>query len=236
MADDEGARAIAALAAAYADVDGYAIAREERASQRSRGIYVDGVTYGEVSVSGFATVLGWMKPQAGERFFDLGSGTGLAVHTAAAMYPTLDRAVGIEIQPELHAAARRAHAALRAAGCFHGSQAVPCAPVRLEYGDALAPDILAKSQVPPDGWPEEAELVFCTTTCFTDAMLGKLRAGVRRLRQGARVAVTTRGLSGVSGARLLRKGKVTYGKGALTFYVYEMNEDEVPAPKRGRAH
>ena len=80
---------LAHLASAYAAVDGYALAREEKAAQRAAGIFRDGIQYGEVSTASFARCLEWVQPIAGEIFFDLGSGTGKAVLTAAALHRVL---------------------------------------------------------------------------------------------------------------------------------------------------
>jgi len=52
--------ALAAVVACYSCIDGYAIARQERAAQRAAGLIVDGVQYGEVKPSSFAQVLAWL--------------------------------------------------------------------------------------------------------------------------------------------------------------------------------
>ena len=57
---------LAHLAAAYAAVDGYALAREEKAAQRAAGVFRDGIQYGEVSAASFARCLEWVTPAAGE--------------------------------------------------------------------------------------------------------------------------------------------------------------------------
>ena len=148
---------LAHLAAAYAAVDGYALAREEKAAQRAAGVFRDGIQYGEVSAASFARCLEWVTPVAGEVFYDLGSGTGKAVLTAAALHP-LAAAYGIEIQPRLHEAAlaaRRAFEAIEGASLRAGR-------VTLQCGDAFAEDA---------AWPETADLVFCTTTCISPVYL-----------------------------------------------------------------
>ena len=53
---------LAHLAAAYAAVDGYAVAREEKAAQRAAGVFRDGIQYGEVSAASFARCLEWVTP------------------------------------------------------------------------------------------------------------------------------------------------------------------------------
>lgn len=159
-----------------------------------------------------------MAPQAGGAFVDLGSGTGKAVLTAAALYP-LASARGIEIQPRLHDAALRACARLLATpstGCQAACPTlrVPHDEVRFELGDALS-----------SAWYEGVSLVFCTPTCFSPEMLAALRAGVAQLRPGARLALTTRAVDW-PGLKLLRKGPLPYGKGMLTFFVYERTRSE----------
>ena len=97
---------LAHLAAAYAAVDGYTLAREEKAAQRAAGVFRDGIQYGEVSAASFARCLEWVKPMAGEIFFDLGSGTGKAVLTAAALHP-LAAATHVETEPGVADQSRR---------------------------------------------------------------------------------------------------------------------------------
>ena len=82
-------------------------------SQRAAGVFRDGIQYGEVSAASFARCLEWVTPVAGEVFYDLGSGTGKAVLTAAALHP-LAATCGIEIQPRLHEAALAARRAFEA--------------------------------------------------------------------------------------------------------------------------
>jgi len=67
---------VAAIDAAYMCVDGYQIARDEKRRQREAGVFIEGLQYGEVKASAFATALSWCQPQPGESFIDLGSGTG----------------------------------------------------------------------------------------------------------------------------------------------------------------
>ena len=120
-------------------------------------MFRDGIQYGEVSAASFARCLEWVTPVAGEVFYDLGSGTGKAVLTAAALHP-LAAAYGIEIQPRLHEAAlaaRRAFEAIEGASLRAGR-------VTLQCGDAFAEDA---------AWPETADLVFCTTTCISPVYL-----------------------------------------------------------------
>jgi precorrin-6B methylase 2 len=167
-------------------------------------VVLDGIQYGEVKPSSFVQVLAWLAPEPGDVFVDIGSGTGRAVLTAAALY-SLGGAIGIEIQPELHTAATRAHAKLDWSAAATGQERV-----RFCLEDGLATEVT---------WPASASLIFCTTTCFTDEMLASFTRLASRLRPGARVAITTRGFKGAP-FELMHSGLLPYAKGALTFHVY----------------
>lgn len=143
---------LALVKAAYASIDGYAVAREEKAEQRASGVFRDGITYGEVDPAAFAQCLEWVEPVPGEAFYDLGSGTGKAVLTAAALHPFAS-ATGIEIQPALHAAAL---AARRAFEQQRGA-ALRAERMNFECGDAFA-----------HPWPEQASPPPCSPE-HTDA-------------------------------------------------------------------
>jgi protein-L-isoaspartate O-methyltransferase len=189
--------ALHAVAAAFSGVDSYAIAREEKRAQRSAGIFLEGIQFGEIDATSFSVALEWVSPKPGETFVDLGSGAGKAVLTAAALHD-LASATGVEILRPLHDAAVAA-----AARCDVGRTRV-----ELLCADALA-----------HPW-QSCDLVFCTTTCFSDEMCARLEAGVHELRVGARLIVTTRPLR-AEGVKLLRKGKLPYAKGSLLFFAYE---------------
>eukprot|EP00965_Chrysotila_dentata_P004495 145952-Pleurochrysis_carterae.AAC.4 len=194
---------------AYSSIDGYEIARVEKKRQRAEGHFVAGIQYGEIEPSAFAQVLQWMGPNEGDRFLDLGSGSGKAVLTAASLYK-LDLALGIEVQPKLHAAALDARSRLLALSA-------PPTPARLiEFRNEDA----FKKQ-----WYEGLDLVFCTTTCFTPEMIEQLQRDAEKLRVGARIAVTTRPLNSLK-FRMTQKGVLPYGKGSLTFFVYVREDSQ----------
>lgn len=189
---------LAPVTTAYADVDGYAIARDAKRQQRAAGVFRDGIQFGEVRPSAFVEALGWIAPNSGEHFVDLGSGTGIAVLTAAAKY-RLGSAMGIEIQEPLHEAAV---AALARCGPLATTD------VTMVCGDALA-----------HSW-EKADLVFCSCACWTNGMVCKLASGAEKLRSGARVLVTVRALESPK-LRLLRRELLPIAKGSLLFLAYE---------------
>jgi precorrin-6B methylase 2 len=184
---------------AYARIDGYSIARESKKRQRAENIFLDGITYGEVQADGFLTALAWCDPKPGETFIDMGSGTGIAVLTAAASV-ALKSAIGVEIVQSLH------DAALTALGSCRGKLITN--DVQFVCADALTYD-----------W-QQHDLVFCSLTCFTDEQADAVRQGAEKLRKGSRMLVTSRTLDSTS-MRLLRRQDLPYGKGRMTFLAYE---------------
>jgi precorrin-6B methylase 2 len=197
--DEDGG--VASVGAAYEGIDGYLIAREAKRQQRAEGVFLDGLQFGEIHPRAFATALSWCMPQKGERFIDLGSGTGKAVLTAAALHP-FESAVGVEIVQQLHDAALQAHARFRAGE-------LQARDVSFECADAL--------RYP---WTE-ADVVFVSLTCFTDEMVAQIGRDALKLRPGARLLVTSRELECGSALRRVRREKLTYGRGAMTFILYE---------------
>ena len=191
---------LTAVTEAFGNIDGYSVARDTKKRQREQGVFLEGIQYGEIDPSAFARALGWVEPRDGENFCDLGSGTGKAVLTAAALH-RFACATGVELLEPLHAAAEQAYAKLPAA-------AILTDQVRLLCGDAFA-----------HPWTEGAGVVFCTLTCLTDEAIAALERDCERLPRGARLIVTTRELQ-CSCMRLLHREKLTYGKGSLLFLAY----------------
>ena len=101
-----GAVGVDAVEAAYAEIDGYDIARAEKRRQRDAGVFQTGIQYGEIATRAFVTALEWCRPSAGDTFIDLGSGTGKAVLTAAA-HTAFSSATGVELLKPLHDAAMK---------------------------------------------------------------------------------------------------------------------------------
>lgn len=194
---------VASVHRAYANIDGYGIARDAKRQQREEGVFLDGIQFGEVRPESFLTALGWCDPQPGESFIDLGSGTGKAVLTAAAAYK-LKSCAGVELLRPLHDAG-----VLALERCRGTLRTVD---VHLECSDALA-----------FPWNRgDYSLVFVSLTCFTDEMVEQIREGASKLPKGARLLVTSRPLDN-SALRLIRRDKLPYGArgGMMSFLAYE---------------
>ena len=192
--------AAASVDASYESIDGYAIARSAKQQQRSQGIFLEGIQYGEIKPSSFATALEWLDPKPDERFIDLGSGTGKAVLTAAATV-AFSTAVGVEIMQPLHDAAELA---------LSKSPSLRAKSVRFVCADALAYP-----------WTTEGyDCIFVSLTCFTDEMVEQIRTASEKLAVGTRLLVTSRPLES-AWLKLLKRDTLPYGKGSLTFIAYE---------------
>ena len=127
--------------------------------------HVGSHTYGEVSAEGFAEILQLVQPHAGEVFVDLGSGTGKAVLTAAALHP-FAKAVGVEFVAALHEASTRLVAdfqKLAPSLPVYASGALPPPEIEMIPGDVTKVD-----------WPAYAKtkqgataVVFAACTCWS---------------------------------------------------------------------
>eukprot|EP00611_Tribonema_gayanum_P013097 TRINITY_DN2386_c0_g1_i2.p1 TRINITY_DN2386_c0_g1~~TRINITY_DN2386_c0_g1_i2.p1 ORF type:complete len:332 (+),score=108.63 TRINITY_DN2386_c0_g1_i2:86-1081(+) len=92
------------------------------------------LAYAEVEGALLAALLRAAAPQEGEVFFDLGSGMGRALLSAAALHPELGECVGVEFLAGLHKQAQGYASKL--------SRAVPrAAPVRLLNADFCDPSV-----------------------------------------------------------------------------------------------
>ena len=191
---------LAAVEAAYGSVDGYQIARAEKRRQRDAGTFIEGIQYGEINSEAFAEALSWVSPRPGETFIDLGSGTGKAVLTAAAVY-AFASVTGVEILRPLSDAAVAARERC-------DLSALPTRDVRFICADALS-------------FPWTCiDVVFVSLTCFTDEQVAMVAHDVQQLGKGARILVTSRPLQSAA-LKLLKKGDLPYGKGRMRFLAYE---------------
>ena len=95
---------------------------------------------------------------------------------------------------------------------IHRVQAAPqrTAEVEFVHGDALA--------LP---WHKSGDVVFCTSSCFTDEMRDRLIASAEQLKSGSRLIVTSRPIKNKA-LQLLKKEALPYGQkgGKLTFFAY----------------
>jgi SAM-dependent methyltransferase len=151
----------------YAAVDGKAISH----AARNKSEAVDqSLTYGEIVPDSFRALIDEAKPQPGEVFYDLGSGTGKPVILAALLYP-FSRLIGIERLAPLSAAARRVLRDLK-------SQAKrPMPAIRFLTGDILKQNL------------GDAGVVYSHATAFTYELIDQIEERLHSLPSGARIAL-----------------------------------------------
>ena len=109
-----------------------------------------------------------LPSEGGGVFYDLGSGTG-KVCVAAALTHRFDRVVGIEILPELNAWGKEVES--RFAGSPHPSTQ------GIEFCMVLG-------DIRDEPWWDDADLVFCNTLAFSDALLEAVAERLGRLKPG----------------------------------------------------
>eukprot|EP00933_Yihiella_yeosuensis_P022554 TRINITY_DN17760_c1_g1_i1.p1 TRINITY_DN17760_c1_g1~~TRINITY_DN17760_c1_g1_i1.p1 ORF type:complete len:766 (-),score=160.44 TRINITY_DN17760_c1_g1_i1:205-2388(-) len=154
---------------AYHELDGGKISKQGR--DHSDGKKDLELTYAEVEFVPFWYVLSHVvKPQAGECFLDLGSGTGRGVLVAALAFPELRSCIGYEIVETLHEAAEQA-------ASFAQNASLPCAPIDLRCSSFCGAS-----------WElEDISIVFVASLCMRPETIEEIRARALRLRSGARV-------------------------------------------------
>ena len=170
---------------AFASADGDALSRQytqqrppppkwEAADGQASVVdtYYTTLTYGEAEFVPLYELLRRVGVPDGSVVLDLGSGTGRMVAAVCLCFPLVRMAVGIELVPTLHVCADSVLAALREGATKHG---LPMAPARAVEGDVLTTD-----------WCD-ADLLLCTSLCFTDVLVTAVQRRTRELKLGARV-------------------------------------------------
>eukprot|EP00899_Mesostigma_viride_P003801 jgi/Mesvir1/13421/Mv16499-RA.1 len=152
--------------------------------ERTESVDKKSLVYGEVGFLAIASIFRHYTPPAPVdeghgaarqkcRFYDLGSGSGRAVFSAAFVGTCITHAVGIEILPELHALAHEVLGLFQTeVAPFLGSSRPP-QEISFVQGDFLIAD-----------W-SDGDIVFANSTCFSDGLLVQLEDKATRLRPGS---------------------------------------------------
>eukprot|EP00192_Tetraselmis_astigmatica_P019406 CAMPEP_0117680238 /NCGR_PEP_ID=MMETSP0804-20121206/18241_1 /TAXON_ID=1074897 /ORGANISM="Tetraselmis astigmatica, Strain CCMP880" /LENGTH=218 /DNA_ID=CAMNT_0005489713 /DNA_START=292 /DNA_END=949 /DNA_ORIENTATION=+ len=146
---------------------------------------IGSLVYGEVGFTSLAWILRTAMSHCGVEdgppsvFYDLGSGSGRMVVSAALLYPELKRCGGIEIIRGLHDVAQLVKSKMEQAGedsaCFSRSKCID-----FSHGDLLEAE-----------W-SDADIVLVNSTCFTAKLMADLEAkAAGKLRQGAVIITFT---------------------------------------------
>lgn len=169
--------------------------------------YFDATHAGEIDFNGFLPLLRAAEIKPGDKFVDIGSGTGKAVLLAACCFP-LSMSLGVEIMQPLHDAALKSK-----------SEVVKCKPAILKMHESSIKLIHGDSFKLRDDWLN-ADVLYCPCTCFTDEMMNELTSQLPKLKHGARVITTSRQLE-LPCLRQLTSLRAKYKRGMLQFFVYK---------------
>ena len=159
-------------------VNGYSISHADRAGGREGE---QAFTYGEMLLEPFARILEALKPQPGETFFDLGSGTGKVLVMADQLFPFAS-VTGIEFLPTLHATATDILKLYEHE--FRTSLPAPRGPVISKHGDMLKQDF------------SSADIIFVHATCMPASLIDALGEKVKACKPSTRIVLISRGFFG----------------------------------------
>jgi SAM-dependent methyltransferase len=205
----------ATLDALYSGVNGYGLSRENRTGERASD---QSLTYGEMMLMPFGRIIDHVKPQAGESFYDLGSGTGKVLVMADALH-AFGSITGIEYLPVLNDTAgtilKRYETEFRPK--LSGSKA----PLVSRQGDMLTEDLTS------------ADVVFVHSTCMGEDLITSLGACVRICKPTTRFVLISRGFFGLSWFRELERFDYTNAWNTeSTCFIYQLSDTALSSPAR----
>jgi SAM-dependent methyltransferase len=195
------------LDALYSGINGYGLSRENRTGEHAAN---QSFTYGEMMLVPFARIIDRIEPQAGESFYDLGSGTGKVLVMADALH-AFGSITGIEYLPVLNDTAgvvlTRYETEFRAK--LSGSKA----PVVSRRGDMLTEDLTG------------ADVVFVHSTCMGEDLITSLGHCVRTCKPTTRFVLISRGFFGLSWFRELERFDYTNAWNTeSTCFIYQLSD------------
>lgn len=167
------------LSKLYEDVNGTEISLAERQRLQTED---SSFTYGEITFPSVAASLAIAEPKSGEVFYDLGSGAGKAVFSAA-LLNNWKKCVGVEFLPGLHECTTKLLEKLKdmpdARKFFNDS----LNNIQFIQGDMLKTDF------------SDADIVYMNATAFSSDLWDSLVPKLETLKKGARIIVLTKRLN-----------------------------------------
>ena len=172
------------------------LAAEEAEATVAASSEVD-LTYGELDLDFFLELISHTQPRPSETFFDIGSGCGRLVVSAALHHPW-QQSVGIEVVPALHEEAVSKHRQL--AACVDGQNGLSMSPCTFicELAETAVPRFLGAPAHDGDGDSRDTCVAFMyanTWPCGKGFRLERMSDLLgRHLPTGSRVVVVGRRL------------------------------------------
>lgn len=164
------------LSTVYASIDGGKLAVADR---KALGLETFEYTYGEIPFVTLAAIFETLELKSGGVFYDLGSGTGKAVISAALLHD-FEKSSGIEQLPSLHQCALAC--LQRTQMCDDLPQHFASCKVELMHSDFLLTDFF------------DATVIFLNATGLFGDVWDRLVARLKQLKPGAIVIITTKQL------------------------------------------
>jgi SAM-dependent methyltransferase len=163
-------------------IDGGTVSQRER--KRCGVAKNKSFTYGEIVFVSVAHLLEVVKPQRGEIFYDLGSGTGRAVFAAYYIAPEFRACRGIELLQGLHDQAVKRLAAFDADATLRRAHKNDDDDdddekkriVHFECADMLK-----------TAWFADANVIYVSSICFEASLFTALYAQLKRVQRGTRI-------------------------------------------------
>jgi SAM-dependent methyltransferase len=180
--------------------------------------------YGEVEFFSFANLLERVKVAPGDRFYDLGHGTGKAMVAASLLFgDKLSHIEGVELLEDLYDLSKTtiqsytSHIARPSSSEPSSSAAenpfysrMQC-PLVAHQGDFLEEPWVA-------AWTS-ADIVFANSTCFDDDLMRRIAVLADRMKPGARMITFTRHLPS-DAFEIIDRVNLGMSWGAATCYVH----------------
>ncbi|MDF1827065.1 MAG: hypothetical protein P1U39_02180 [Legionellaceae bacterium] len=139
--------------------------------------------YGEIDLLAFHKMIEKAEPKKNDIFYDLGSGAGKAVFSAA-LYFDFNRCVGIELMDVLYkkslASLSKAHAILKSSAFAGDIDEQKLSKISFVKHDFLTYDF------------SDADIIYLAATCLSEQTLGNLINKISMTKKGTRVMIATK--------------------------------------------
>lgn len=164
------------------------------------------LTYGEIQFQSFIALISLCKPVATTIFYDLGSGTGKTVISAAMVFP-LKKSIGIECLKTLDDIAKKIKQDLISINDYKDKKSV----IQFQHNDFLECD-----------W-DDGTLIFINSTTIIGALWAQLLVKLERLQQNTIVITTTKSIP-LESFQLIYCTDVLMSWGIVTAYIHKKTE------------
>lgn len=207
---ENGTKILAAeniLSALFGNINYTAISKAERERLQ---ITEDAFVYGEIEFLSFIILLHKANPKPQEIFYDLGSGSGKAVFTAALCFELVS--YGIEYLPALDALCNQKLEELKNRIEVSGSEFSKTLLKSANYIKFLNQDFLECDF-------NNANIIFLNATCCSFTTLEALFTKFQRLKKGCRIIIVTKRIP-LDNFQIIYEGKIPMSWGSATVRIY----------------